>query len=80
MFDVEEMKKISAYARAHDIRLHLDGARLFNIPYHSGSTIEDITSLFDAIYVSLWKCLNAASGARPASRHLGPQQLLAVGH
>jgi threonine aldolase len=63
MFDFEEMKKICAYSRAHNIRLHLDGARLFNIPYHSGRTIEEITSLFDTVYVSLWKCFNAASGA-----------------
>ena len=63
MFDFEEMKKICAYAREHHIRLHLDGARLFNIPYHSGRTIEEITSLFDTVYVSLWKCFNAASGA-----------------
>ena len=63
MFDFEQMKKICGYAREHHIRLHLDGARLFNIPYHSGLKIEDITSLFDTVYVSLWKCFNAASGA-----------------
>ncbi len=63
MFDVDEMKRICALARRHGIRLHLDGARLFNLPHHSGRTVEDFTALFDTVYVSLWKCFNAASGA-----------------
>ena len=63
MFDFDEMKKISAYARERGIKLHLDGARLFNIPHHSGKTIREYSSLFDTVYVSLWKCFNAGSGA-----------------
>ncbi len=63
LFDFEETSKISAYAREHDIKLHLDGARLFNVPQHSGRRIEEYAALFDTIYVSLWKCFNAASGA-----------------
>ena len=62
-FDFQEMGKISAYAREHNIKLHLDGARLFNVPHHSGRKIEEYTALFDTVYVSLWKCFNAASGA-----------------
>jgi threonine aldolase len=63
MFDFEEMRKICAYARENHIGLHLDGARLFNVPYHSGKEIREYTSLFDTVYVSLWKCFNAVSGA-----------------
>jgi threonine aldolase len=63
MFDFEEINKISAYARERNIKLHLDGARLFNIPHHAGKKIEEYTALFDTVYVSLWKCFNAASGA-----------------
>jgi len=63
MFDFDEIEKISAYARARGIKLHLDGARLFNVPHHSGKTITEYSSLFDTVYVSLWKCFNAASGA-----------------
>lgn len=57
------MKRISTYARERGIRLHLDGARLFNVPFHSGRTIAEYTGLFDTVYLSLWKCFNAASGA-----------------
>ncbi len=69
MFDFEEMRKISAFARDHKIKLHLDGARLFNVPHHSGRSITEYTSLFDTVYVSLWKCFNAASGAVLAGSH-----------
>lgn len=69
MFDFEEMRKISAYSREQKINLHLDGARLFNVPYHSGRSIREYTSLFDTVYVSLWKCFNAASGAVLAGSH-----------
>ena len=63
MFDFDEMKNISVYGRERGIKLHLDGARLFNVPHHSGKTITEYSSLFDTVYVSLWKCFNAASGA-----------------
>lgn len=63
MVDPSELERISRYARDHDIRMHLDGARLFNLPLHSGRSVGDYASLFDTVYVSLWKHFNAASGA-----------------
>jgi threonine aldolase len=63
MVDFSEVHRISAFARARGIRLHLDGARLFNLPQHSGVPISQWTALFDTVYVSLWKHFNAASGA-----------------
>jgi len=41
----------------------MDGARLFNLPLHSGKSIAEYAALFDTVYVSLWKHFNAASGA-----------------
>ncbi len=43
--------------------MHLDGARLFNACVHLKKSPADITSLFDTVYVSLYKNFNAASGA-----------------
>lgn len=63
MADLAEVQRVSAYARAQGIRLHLDGARLFNLPLHSGRPLSDIAALFDTVYVSLWKHFNGASGA-----------------
>ena len=63
VFDFDEMKKISAYAREHNIGMHLDGARLFNIPAHTGVGVKDYANLFDSVYISIYKDFNAASGA-----------------
>ena len=63
MVDFEQLERISALARERGIRLHLDGARMFNLPLHSGRTLHDYSALFDTVYVSLWKHFNAASGA-----------------
>ena len=63
MADFAELQRISQLARAEGIRLHLDGARLFSLPLHSGRAVQEYTALFDSVYVSLWKHFNGASGA-----------------
>lgn len=63
MVDFEEMQRTCAWARENGIRTHLDGARLFNLPLHSGKSLHEHTALFDTVYVSLWKHFNAGTGA-----------------
>lgn len=63
MFEIGQLERICGYARERGIRLHLDGARMFNLPYHSGKSLREHASLFDTVYVSLWKHFNGASGA-----------------
>jgi threonine aldolase len=63
MFDFKEMEHIAAYSKSKNIRLHLDGARLFNACVHSGKQPKDYAEMFDTVYVSLYKNFNAASGA-----------------
>ena len=63
MFDFKEMEQIAEYAKSNNIRLHLDGARLFNACVHSGKQPKDFTEMFDTVYISLYKNFNAASGA-----------------
>jgi threonine aldolase len=76
-FDFEEMKKIAAYARTHDIKLHLDGARLFMAPPYTGVSIADYAALFDTVYISLYKYFGAGTGAVLA----GPRDAIErVGH
>ncbi|HDT11212.1 MAG TPA: aminotransferase class I/II-fold pyridoxal phosphate-dependent enzyme [bacterium] len=72
IFDFSEMKKITAFARREGIRLHLDGARLFCASARTGIPPAEYSSLFDTVYISLYKCFNAASGAVLA----GPQKLI----
>lgn len=63
MVGFDELERVCGYAREQGIRLHLDGARLFNLPYHSGKSVKQYAALFDTVYVSLWKHFNGASGA-----------------
>jgi threonine aldolase len=63
MVDFAELERVCAYAREQGIRRHLDGARLFNLPLHSGKSVAEYAALFDTVYVSLWKHFNGATGA-----------------
>ncbi len=63
MFDYDEMKKVSGFARKNEIKLHLDGARLFLASAYSGISPSEYASHFDTVYVSLYKYFNSASGA-----------------
>lgn len=63
MVEFGELERVCGYAREQGIRLHLDGARMFNLPFHSGRSVREYAALFDTVYVSLWKHFNGASGA-----------------
>jgi threonine aldolase len=63
MVPIEELRKISAYCRANNIKLHLDGARIYMAAAWSGVSIKEYASLFDTIYISLYKYFGAAGGA-----------------
>lgn len=73
VFEYEQMKQIAAYAKANDIKIHLDGARIFLATPYTGVTVTEYASLFDTVYVSLYKYFNAASGAILA----GPKSIIA---
>jgi threonine aldolase len=76
LFDIVELERIAAFARERGIGLHLDGARLLIASAHTGIEPKVYSSHFDTVFVSLWKYLNATSGAILA----GPRQLLADLH
>jgi threonine aldolase len=71
-FDFAEMRRIALYARERGIGLHLDGARLLIEAVYTGIAPAEYAALFDTVYVSLYKYLNAAAGAILA----GPRALL----
>ena len=71
-FDFAEMKRVAQWARDRKIGLHLDGARLYLAAAYSGLPVREYSSLFDTVYVSMYKYFNAASGAILA----GPKSLL----
>ncbi|RYD69143.1 MAG: threonine aldolase, partial [Sphingobacteriales bacterium] len=51
---VEEIKKISAYCRANNIKMHMDGARLLMASAWSGTSVKEYASYFDTVYISLY--------------------------
>lgn len=63
MVAIEEIRKISDYCRANNIKLHLDGARIFLAAAWSGVSVKEYASYFDTVYISLYKYLGAAAGA-----------------
>lgn len=69
----DELKEICDYASSKGIRLHMDGARLWECaPYYARSYAE-IAALFDSVYVSFYKLLGGLPGAMLA----GPELLIA---
>ncbi len=60
---LEEIRKISTYCRSNNIKLHLDGARIFIASGWTGVSVKEYASYFDTIYISLYKYLGASGGA-----------------
>ncbi|WP_144510321.1 low specificity L-threonine aldolase [Bacillus sp. FJAT-22090] len=61
--DYQTLESISTYCREKGIKLHLDGARLFEIlPYYE-KTAAELCSLFDSVYVSFYKGIGGIAGA-----------------
>jgi len=61
--DYKSIEEISEYCKTNGIRLHLDGARLFEIlPYYQKS-VEEVCSLFDSVYISFYKGIGGIAGA-----------------
>ena len=63
IFTFERIKEIANYAKNNNIKMHLDGARVFVQPVHNQVSVKEYSAHFDSVYTSLWKCFNAASGA-----------------
>lgn len=59
----DELEQISQLCRERGIRLHLDGARLFEtLPYYE-KTAAEVCALFDSVYVSFYKGIGGIAGA-----------------
>lgn len=59
----EELEAISSFCRERGIKLHLDGARLFEITPYYQKTAAEICGLFDSVYVSFYKGIGGIAGA-----------------
>lgn len=60
---IEEIRRISKYCKQNNIRLHLDGARIYMASAFTGVSVKEYADHFDTVYISLYKYLGAAGGA-----------------
>lgn len=60
---LEVMKASQEIARERDLRVHLDGARIFNAAFHLGVDAKVITSYTDSVMFCLSKGLSAPVGS-----------------
>lgn len=63
IYDFDEIKRISAFCRANNLPLHLDGARLMNAMIENGIDLKEYASQFDSISLCLSKGLGAPVGS-----------------
>jgi threonine aldolase len=63
VFPFEQLQRVAAAARAHELKLHLDGARLFNTVVASGIPAAQWAAPFDTVSFCLSKGLGAPVGS-----------------
>jgi threonine aldolase len=71
-YDLNEIKKIRRVADDNDLRMHLDGARLFNALVETGEDPKQYGSVFDTISV----CLSKGLGAPVGSMLIGTSEMI----
>ena len=64
VWPLEQLRAVVALARARDLRLHLDGARLMNAVVASGVAASEWTRGFDTAWVDFTKGLGRSARAR----------------
>ena len=62
-YNLEEIEPISKVCRANNLKLHLDGARLFNVLVETEESTTDVGHYFDSISICLSKGLGAPIGS-----------------
>lgn len=60
---LDYIKEASQFAKKHELKLHLDGARVFNAAVKHGIDVKEITKHFDSIQICLSKGLGAPVGS-----------------
>ncbi|MHA7099019.1 threonine aldolase family protein [Roseivirga pacifica] len=68
-YDFEEIYAIRETCHEHDLRLHLDGARLFNAMVKTGQKPKQYGEVFDTISICLSKGLGAPVGSLILGSH-----------
>lgn len=62
VYPFEDMKEISDFAREKGLKMHLDGARVWNASIKTGISLEEYGELFDTVSACLSKGVGAPMG------------------
>ncbi|MBK8112384.1 MAG: aminotransferase class I/II-fold pyridoxal phosphate-dependent enzyme [Saprospiraceae bacterium] len=62
-YTLDELRPIRNYTKEKNLKLHLDGARLFNVLVETGETTLEVGSQFDSISICLSKGLGTPVGS-----------------
>ncbi len=73
---IESVAEVSAWARAHGLAMHLDGARLMNAVVASGLPAHEWARHFDTVAI----CYSKGLGAPVGSAIAGPAELIRKAH
>ncbi len=76
VYPFEEMKSLCRSAREYGLRLHLDGARVWNASVASGVSFKEYGNLFDTVSV----CFSKGLGAPIGSMLLGDRETITRAH
>jgi len=60
---VSYLQSLRSFAQAHGLRLHLDGARIFNAAVAGGLPLQHLVHMFDTVSICLSKGLGAPAGS-----------------
>ncbi len=63
LFPIEEIERIAGFAREKGLRMHLDGARLWNASIATGIPLSDYAAHFDSVSLCFSKGLGAPVGS-----------------
>lgn len=76
IYPLAQIQEVAREARTHGMRLHLDGARLWNAAAATGCPERDYAAPFDTVNV----CLSKGLGAPVGSLLAGPAELIRAAH
>jgi threonine aldolase len=76
IYPIEEIEKIHQLANKHNLKLHLDGARLWNAAIKTGKSLKDYAAYFDSVSL----CFSKALGAPVGSIVAGSKDFIARAH
>ena len=62
-YNLDELRPIRKFTKEKNLKLHLDGARLFNVLVETGETTQEVGSQFDSISICLSKGLGTPVGS-----------------